>query len=132
MSNCPSGATGPDCDLVVLVDDDEGFRSALAETLRDDGRTVIEYGAPSEVPSLDGLRGAKLMITDYDMPGTNGLAFADAFHARHPAVPIVLITAFPTQTLVAEAAARGFVRLLPKPVDYEVVRQVLSESPAKR
>jgi DNA-binding NtrC family response regulator len=131
MSSCPSVATEPDHDLVVLVDDDDGFRSALAETLRDEGHKVAEYGAPSQVPSLDGLQDAKLMITDYDMPGTNGLAFADAFHARYPAVPIVLISSFPTPMLVTQAAARGFVRLLPKPVDYEVLRQVLLESLAK-
>jgi hypothetical protein len=35
---------------ILVLDDDHGFRSALAETLRDDGNAVRDYGAPSPSP----------------------------------------------------------------------------------
>ena len=116
--------------MVVLVDDDNSFRSALAENLRDDGHEVVEYSAPSEVPLLKRLGEVRgVLITDYEMPGANGLVFADTFHTTHPSIPVVMITASPTPNLVAQAAARTFVRLLRKPLDYNDLRTVLSELP---
>lgn len=111
--------------MVVLVDNDHGFRSALAENLRDDGHRVFEYSAPIELPPLATLSKVGLLIADYELPRSNGLAFADRFHAVHPTVPIVLMTAFPTRDLVAQAAAREFMHLLAKPFDYALLRQIL-------
>jgi len=111
--------------MVVLIDDDHGFRSALAENLRDDGHRVHEYAAPAQLPALQTLSGVRLLITDYEIPRSNGLAFADAFHRVHPTVPIVLMSAFPTRYLVAQSAVRDFLYLLAKPFDYAQLREIL-------
>jgi len=111
--------------MVVLVDNDHGFRGALAENLRDDGHRVVEYAAPIELPPLATLSKVGLLIADYELPRSNGLAFADTFHAVHPTVPIVLMTAFPTRYLVTQSAAREFMRLLAKPFDYARLREIL-------
>ena len=63
----------------VLLDDDESFRNALAENLRDDGFAVIEYSTARDVPPLNALGEVRVVVTDYDMPGTDGLTFADTF-----------------------------------------------------
>ena len=110
---------------VVLIDDDHGFRSALAENLRDDGHGVFEYTAPGELPPLATLSGVGLLITDYEFPRSSGLALADTFHLVHPTVPIVLMTAFPTRYLMAQSAARDFMHLLAKPFDYARLREIL-------
>jgi DNA-binding NtrC family response regulator len=115
--------------VVLLVDDDDSFRSALAENLRDDGHEVLEYALPADVPSLDSLEAVRVLITDYEMPGSTGLAFADRFHAVHPQVPVLLVTAFPTPQVVAQSAARTFVHLLRKPLDYDDLRKVLPAPP---
>lgn len=114
-----------DVEMVLLVDDDEIFRNALAENLREDGHPVLECAAPAEVPPLDTLDGVRVVITDYDMPKTTGLAFADTFHAVHPSVPILLVTALPAQRIHADASRRAFVRLLQKPIDYSELRDIL-------
>jgi DNA-binding NtrC family response regulator len=115
--------------MVLLIDDDDSFRNALAENLRDDGLTVVECAAAADVPPLETLDGVRVVITDYDMPETNGLAFADVFHAAHPQVPVLLVTAVPIHRLHAHAAMRGFVRLLRKPLDYGELRNVLKQIP---
>ena len=112
---------------VLLLDDDEGFRNALAENLRDDGYKVAEYTTAHEVPPLTALREVRAVVTDYDMPGTNGLIFADMFHAAYPNVPIIMVTSACTKTLEAQAAARDFVSLLRKPIEYGQLYHLLHD-----
>ena len=124
ISNSPV-ADRPHKQTIVLLDDDESFRSALAENLRDDGYHVVEYATAHEVPPLTALGEVGVVVTDYDMPGTNGLTFADTFHAVYPSVPIIIVTGVCTKNLEAQAAARGFVCLLHKPVEYDQLHHLL-------
>ena len=114
---------------VLLLDDDDGFRNALAENLRDDGFEVIEYGAACEVPPLAQFEDVRALVTDYDMPGTDGLSFADSFHAAYPAVPMIMVTGACTMHLEAEAAARGFVSVMRKPLEYDQLHRMLEHLP---
>jgi DNA-binding NtrC family response regulator len=111
--------------IVLVVDDDDAFRSAVVDNLRDDGHPVLECEAPSAVPPLAGLNQVALVVTDYHMPAVDGLAFADAFHAVHPGVPIVLVSAQWTADVSAQATARGFVHALRKPIDYDDLHMLL-------
>jgi DNA-binding NtrC family response regulator len=115
---------------IVLIDDDENFRSGLAENLRDDGYAVQEYAAPGEVPPQ--LPGIELAITDYLMAGENGLSFARRFHAAHPSVPVVLVTAYSTPAVEQEAVASGFISVLHKPVRYEQVHRLVEHLAGRR
>jgi CheY-like chemotaxis protein len=112
---------------VLLVDDDDVFRHGLAESLRDDGVAVLEYAAPDEVPLLSALGRVHVVITDYEMPGGDGLCLADRIHTTNPGVPIVLLTARHGAALRADAAQRPFLSLVYKPVDYTQLRQLLHE-----
>ena len=120
-------ATDPRCEVqpILLVDDDPTFRSALAAILAGDGHAVHDYGAPSEVPTLATLGHIAAVITDYEMPGENGLAFADRFHAAHPRVPVVLVTGHRMRQLEDQAATREFLYLLRKPIDYDELHALL-------
>jgi len=130
VASRPAAIAHTDRDSVILlVDDNESFRSALAENLRDDGYAVIEYGTAQDVPPLVGLGEVSAVVTDYDMPGTDGLSFADMFHAAHPSVPIIMVTGACTYHLEAQAAARGFVSLLPKPLEYDRLHRLLHQLP---
>lgn len=110
---------------VVLVDDDDAFRHGLAESLREDGDAVVEYATPNEVPVLSALGEIHVVVTDYEMPGGDGLCLADRIHASTPAVPIVLLTACHGAALCADAATRPFLSLVYKPVDYAQLRALL-------
>lgn len=116
-------------DIVLLVDDDDCFRSGLADNLRDDGFKVIEYAAAPDVPGLEAFQDVRVVVTDYDMPGTDGLSFADAFHAAHPSVPIIMVTGACTTHLEAETAGRGFVSLMRKPLEYDRLHSLLHRLP---
>lgn len=104
--------------VVLVVDDDREFRSALADNLRDDGFEVVHVDDPEDLPPLDELGPVDGVITDYHLPRQDGLRFADRFHDRRPSVPIVMVTAWCHAPLVEEVARRGFLHLLYKPVSY--------------
>ena len=123
-----SAAGQPHKQTIVLLDDDESFRNALAENLRDDGYDVVEYATAREVPPLNALGEVGVVVTDYDMPGTNGLTFADSFHAVYPNVPIIMVTGVCTKNLETQAAARGFVCLLRKPIQYDQLQGLLYQT----
>ena len=107
---------------VVVVDDAEAFRQALAENLRDDGHPVREHADPREVGSLDDV---DVLITDFEMRSMDGVAYADLVHAEWPRIVIVLITAYWTVELESALARRPFVRLWRKPVDYDLLHAEL-------
>ncbi len=117
--------TAADSLTVLLVDDDEVFRHGLAENLRDDGHVVFEYGKPGDVPPLSALDGVTVVVTDYEMPGSNGLYFADRVHTVQPHLPIVMLTAQREAPLEANAAARDFIQLVHKPVEYQHLHELL-------
>jgi two-component system, NtrC family, nitrogen regulation response regulator GlnG len=108
------------CDVivVVIVDDDASFRGGLAANLGDDAHVVHEYADPRQVSEAH-LAAARVLITDYHMADTDGVSFADGVHRARPELPIVLITAYWTVEVEAAVAARPFLQLCRKPVDYD-------------
>jgi two-component system, NtrC family, nitrogen regulation response regulator GlnG len=111
--------------MVLLLDDDGDFRSALAANLIDDGYRVEHYACAADMPPLTSFEGLTMLILDYQMQGEDGLSFADRFHAAYPEVPVVIVTAYWSDYLDAEAAARKFLTLRRKPVDYEDLAHML-------
>ena len=94
---------------ILLVDDEELVRTATAEMLSDLGYTMIEASSGAEALRL--LRTGEppdLMITDYLMPGMNGVALIEHARALAPAMELMLITGYST---VAEGPAAAVPRL---------------------
>ena len=110
---------------VLLVDDDPNFRAGLTDFLHEDGFAVRVYGSPREIPALETLDKIDIVITDYEMPEENGLAFADRFHAVHPNIPIVLLTGYGASRLESSLRARSFVYLCTKPFMVDELHSLL-------
>jgi DNA-binding NtrC family response regulator len=104
--------------VVLIVDDDASFRNGVAANLTDDGHIVHEYADPSHVTTAH-LAAANVVVTDFDMPSTDGLTFAEGVHRARPDLAVVLATAYWTVEVEASAATRPYVHLCRKPLDYE-------------
>jgi DNA-binding NtrC family response regulator len=116
---------------ILLVDDDDGFRTALGELLAEDGHVVRMYGSTAELPPFAELPVPGVLISDYQLgPGEDGLSFAQRFNSAHPGVPVILVTAHVSDHLTRTVSSAPYLRMLPKPVDYDDLHRLLHEIPA--
>jgi DNA-binding NtrC family response regulator len=109
------------------MDDEDAFRNGLVANLEDDGHQVIECADPGEAPSLPQLADVGAVVVDYQMPQMDGLSFADALHAVHPNVPVVLATSYWTADIEEQIAVRKFVTLCRKPLDYDQLHDLIHQ-----
>ena len=94
---------------VLHVDDDGAFSDLTATMLeRENGRFVVETagGADEGLERLTD-RDIECIVSDYEMPGTDGLAFLDAVREDHPDLPFILFTGKGSEAVASEAIARG-------------------------
>ncbi|HTV85048.1 MAG TPA: nitrogen regulation protein NR(I) [Dyella sp.] len=123
----PSDTTG-----IWIVDDDRGVRFVLAETLRDAGLPVREFGDAASV--REALREATpaLLITDVRMPGESGLALLEELRAREVG-PVIVMSAYTDVATTAAAYRAGAVDYLAKPFDLDqalaAVQRALADVP---
>jgi PAS domain S-box-containing protein len=80
---------------VLVVDDDLLVLDSIAAMLDDLGHAVIEARSGEEaVRLLPRMPKIDIVVTDYAMPGMNGLQLAEAVAAERPGTPVVLCTGY--------------------------------------
>jgi FixJ family two-component response regulator len=110
--------------LVAVVDDDALVRDAAASLIRSFGyRTAIYPSADAYLAAETG--DTACVLTDLQMPGRSGLDLRQSLRERGSAVPVILMTAYPTEDLRARAASLDLVALLDKPVDPDLLSGAL-------
>jgi DNA-binding NtrC family response regulator len=122
---------------VLVIDDEPLIRWSCAETLTASGFPVIEGDSgETAVSVLAGPdRGAEVVLLDLILPDTRDLSLLALLRRLVPAVPIILMTAFPTPELVTEAQRLGAFAVVEKPFDLNglvpLVRWALASDPPR-
>lgn len=103
---------------ILLVDDDRLTLGTLGQGLRQAGYTVLEAASGREALACAkaGNDPISLAIVDYRMPGMSGVELAEQLVQRHQ-VPSLFLSAYSEYAIVEEAAAKGAIGYLVKPVD---------------
>ncbi len=112
---------------ILLIDDDEWIRDSLTLFFESEGCHLNALETAEE--GLESLRNQKydIIITDYWLPGINGLEFFKRINGSNKSVIMILITAHGSQDVAAEAKKLGVHALIAKPFSSDTVVKVLSQ-----
>jgi DNA-binding response OmpR family regulator len=119
---------------VLIADDDFLVRNSLASVLESEGYRVDEARDGVEALARALEHEPDLVLLDLNMPVKNGWDTFERLTAKHPLVPIIIITARPNQLFTALGAGVG--ALLEKPMDIpallETMNRLLAEPADQR
>src|SRR5215469_10506492 len=115
---------------VLIVDDEPGVRESLRMVLKNAYETVAVSSAPEAFSQLSA-GSADVVLLDIVMPGIDGLQVLEEIHARHPALPVVMLTATKTVKTAVTAMKLGAFDYLTKPFDVDQLRVVLDKATEK-
>lgn len=76
---------------VLVVDDEETFRSTLAQILRRHGFRVIGAATAYDALQILNTNDVNMVITDIRMPNMTGLQLMDQIRENHPRIKIILM-----------------------------------------
>jgi CheY-like chemotaxis protein len=117
---------------VLLVDDDPEVVWGVGRCLTRAGYAVSTCGDGSEAIPLLRSKDFEILVTDIQMPRFNGLALIEWVHRNRPDIRIVAITAFGSPSIQQVALKKGAILYLEKPVDPDMLIEVLAERREKR
>ncbi len=118
----PEGGAGP---RVLLVDDEPGVRSVLAEALREAGFDVaLAERAAAALTRVAQAEHFDAVVTDLAMPGMSGAVLVAELARRRPGLPVLLLTG---DAAAAEPMPEAPAALLRKPVNPEALVRALRD-----
>jgi FixJ family two-component response regulator len=101
--------------VIAVVDDDDGFREALAGLLKSLGYAAIAFDRADAFLNSDRRRETTCLISDVHMPGMTGPELHRTLAASGAPIPTILITAYPDPVGRVRALQDGVVCYLTKP-----------------
>jgi two-component system nitrogen regulation response regulator GlnG len=117
---------------VWIVDDDRSIRWVFEKALSREGIAYNSFSSARE--ALDALSGGapQVLVSDIRMPGQSGIELLQQVKEKHPAVPVIVMTAYSDLESAVAAFQGGAYEYLPKPFDVdqavELIRRALQES----
>jgi DNA-binding NtrC family response regulator len=118
---------------ILIVEDKDSLRAMLEEMLRAEKLEV--RGIASGSTAVETLRAGEpvdLVLTDWRLPGADGLAVLDAARALDPTIPVIVMTAFGSIEAAVDAMRRGAEDFITKPVDPDLLRLLVSRAIERR
>jgi two-component system, NtrC family, nitrogen regulation response regulator GlnG len=118
---------------IWIVDDDQSIRFVLERALAREQYSVRSFSNAKDVLSaFEGNDEPQVLVSDIRMPGGSGLELLSRVKARHPGLPVIVMTAYSDLDSAVSAFQGGAFEYLPKPFDVpkavELIRRAVDES----
>src|ERR671926_142375 len=117
---------------VWIVDDDRSIRWVIEKALSREGIGFNSFSSAQDALEALSADAPEVLVSDIRMPGLSGLELLNAVKSRHPAVPVIVMTAYSDLDSAVAAFQGGAYEYLPKPFDIdqavELIRRALDES----
>ncbi len=117
---------------ILLIDDDEWIRDSLSIFFEAEGCHIVSVETAEE--GLEALRLQKydIIITDYKLPGMDGIEFLKHIQTSQQNAKKIMITAYKSETVVQEAKKAGVQHLIAKPFTSDTIEASLTFLAADR
>jgi CheY-like chemotaxis protein len=113
---------------ILLVDDDEVLRHALAEVLAEHGYDVTTAGGVPEALKLITAGSYDVLLSDLHMPGRgDGLTVVSAMRHANPKAVTILLSAFPEMDAAAQAILLQTDQILVKPMNIPALIEAIEQ-----
>ena len=111
---------------ILIVDDDRRMANTLSDILNVKGYNAeVAYSGRGAIKKVES-GSFDFILTDVKMPDIDGVKFYKTIKVRKPDIPVVLMTAYSTDSLVKEGLDAGVVATLTKPLDINAILSFLS------
>ncbi len=117
---------------IWIVDDDQSIRFVLEKALVREQFSVRSFSSGRDVLTALDDDEPQVLVSDIRMPGGSGIDLLAKVKARHPGLPVIIMTAFSDLDSAVSAFQGGAFEYLPKPFDLqkavELIRRAVDES----
>jgi len=112
---------------ILIIDDDPKAVELVATALEPEGFHVLRaYSGETGVAMAETER-PDLIMLDLLMPGMNGFEVARRVKAKHPEMPVILITGWGLEIETRAAKESGVMKIMAKPFHYQELLNVVQE-----
>ena len=117
---------------ILVVDDDQAFRTMLCEALLDQGYEVEKASSAEEGVALVRKGGFDLILHDVKLPGMSGIEALPHIKEADPTVDVIVMTAYASKDSGVEAMQRGAYDYFTKPFRLSEMEVVVRRALEKR
>jgi two-component system response regulator AtoC len=117
---------------ILVVDDEEGVRTFVAEALESEANEIATASDGNEAAALLDRQAFDVVISDLKMPGKSGLELLARVRASEPETQVILLTAHGTVETAVQAMKAGAFDYLQKPIGSPAELRVLTSRAIER
>ena len=117
---------------VWIIDDDRSIRWVFEKALEREHIGHRMFGSAEEAAAALETSAPQVVVSDIRMSGASGLELLDKLKAKHPSLPVIIMTAYSDLDSAVAAFQGGAFEYLPKPFDVDdavdLIRRAIEES----
>ena len=110
---------------ILIVEDEPKMLRLLELNLADDGYTTRTASTAENGLKVLAADQIDLVLSDFKLPGMNGLEFLQALKRANAAIPVVMMTAYGTVESAVEAMKQGASDYVLKPFSIEEIKLIV-------
>jgi DNA-binding NtrC family response regulator len=110
---------------ILIVEDEPKMRRLLELNLGEDGASTFSAGDAEAGLKILRQEPVDLVLTDFKLPGMNGMEFLHAIRQINADIPVVMMTAYGSVETAVEAMKNGATNYVLKPFSLEEIKLVI-------
>jgi len=112
---------------ILIVDDEEGYRKVLSNSLSDIGYETTVATSGFEALEAMKKRDYTAVLLDLQMPGMDGIELLEQIQKVSHPCNVVIITAYTCEDLARKAICKGARKVIRKPFSMDDIKLCLNE-----